>query len=187
MAGAITLETVTLDAFIACVVHGDLRRLDGEASEADLAEAWERLYAEFNRRSGGSSGGSSGYLHALRRRVQMLEIRLQLGALALALQGEMRGDMLKRLGYREQGVEGAIRRDSIACREAIGELRQAESRQPEKGEKVGEEYFTKWIVLVGKFVGYRIDRNKVTVSEFLESNSLMLEESRALSSMRKKG
>lgn len=185
---AVTLETVTLDAFIACAVRGDLRRLDGEASEAELAEAWSRLYAEFAKRSG-SSSGSEGYARALRRRVSVLTLKLALGRMALGLPGDMGSALLKRAGYgaqNAQSAEGALKRDAIALGDATAALEQAERAQPGEEGKAGEAGFTKWIALVGKFAGYRIDRKCTTVSEFLELNSLMVEESKMLSSIYKK-
>jgi hypothetical protein len=61
-----------------------------------------------------------------------------------------------------------IKRDTILLIGAINELKKAKESSSNNG--MMERYFTRWIISVSKFMGYRIDRHTVIVDEFLEMN-----------------
>jgi hypothetical protein len=171
---SISCSAVTLDAFIACLCRGELGRLAAFAcsvggaapTEQALQAAWEALYADYARRVG---GGRAGYALALSRRAAFLAARLRCAALAAALPQADGAALLAGLGYRGgvAAIEAALKRDALALAELRVELRREADRAQQGDEKATEEGFTRWVVLVSRGMGYRIDKKKVTVEEFL--------------------
>ena len=85
-----------------------------------------------------------------------------------ALPDDNRVAFLKQLDYTGSidNIVAKIKRDTVLLSGAINELDAAKSGSSEDG--MTESDFTRWIVSVSKFMGYRIDRQQVTVAEFLE-------------------
>ena len=82
-----------------------------------------------------------------------------------------RMDMLNRLGYKGEinSLTGKIQKDALILQQKQKELEQVISEK----RQLKESDFTAWIVQVSKYMGYRIDRKKITVSEFIEMNKQM--------------
>jgi hypothetical protein len=162
---------VTLDAFIDCLVNDNLRRLvrSGEASDEQLRAAWASLYQDYMKRSGGEKNK---YMFALYKRSAVLESRLKTAGMILkeVLPDEDKINLLRQIDYTGDinGIVARIKRDTVLLAGAVNELKKAREDSSEEG--MTEKDFTRWIISVSKFMGYRIDRHKVTVEEFLEMN-----------------
>jgi uncharacterized membrane protein len=175
----LTLENVTLDVFIACMVRGELRRLSAAATGAQLAAAWKALSEEFIRQCGGEQNG---YLYSLRRREARLRVKQLVAAIAMAAGGERGAALLHMVGYAGTPLEAkaAVARDGIRHKEVSGELKQAQKAQRAGEVEMNDKYFTRWIVSVSKFMGYNIDRKATTVADFLEMANIFKESAKQL-------
>jgi hypothetical protein len=172
MALKISCSSVTLDAFVDCLVNGNLRRLSDTATEQELHEAWGALCAEYGRLSGGQQNG---YAFSLRRRVAALGAKLSLAGVALCCAGEARRTWLKKAGYAGSDAERRMALDTVLYEDARRELEAVEKESGGGGESMTSERFTRWIVSVSKFMGFSIDRRTVTVLEFLQMSTLLEE------------
>jgi hypothetical protein len=179
---------VTLDAFIDCLLNGNLRRLislpapKGEGrqvedvSDEELQAAWEKLYGEYAALSGDKSHF---HLFSLAKSVTLLQARLNVVQGVLKSRADI--DLLKGIGYGGdvQKIIARAKADSVELQSKQKELEGLRSAGKE-GAKDAD--FTAWIVRVSKYMGYRIDRKLTLVSEFLTANKLMIEEGKAVGS-----
>lgn len=177
---AFRCSEVTLDELMDCLFRGNLSRLtrSGEPSQEQLEAAWETLYEEFVRLTGG--GKNSVFL--LSRKVSYMEAKLRCAALAVLVGGGAGGEMLKAVGYAG-GMERAsdkMSRDMFTLSEATRELEEA--KKGAKGEKELEQDFTRWVNAVSKYMGFRIDKKKVSVAEFVDMHAMMKQEQKNIKS-----
>jgi hypothetical protein len=158
---------VTLDEFIDCLVNDNLRRMarSGETPDEELQTAWEMLYSEYAERSGSTSHV---YMFSLIKSISVLRAKLT------AVQNTVQSgniEALSKLGYTGdlKKIIARVKVESVELQGKEKELKKIqESASGEK--KASENDFTRWIISVSKFMGYRIDRHKVTIAEFLEMN-----------------
>ena len=169
----LSCDNITLDVFIRCLVYNDLKVL-GDCPDEELREIWERLYEEYAELSGNKAYSNT---VSLIQRISVLEAKLQLAVIGI---NDM--DMLNRLGYKGEinSLTGKIQKDALILQQKQKELEQVSSEK----RQLKEADFTAWIVQVSKYMGYRIDRKKITVSEFIEMNKQMEKE---MESLRKHG
>jgi hypothetical protein len=174
---SISLDSVTLEEFMDCLFSGNLRRLarEGEPTQEELSAAWEELYAEFSRRTAGDEQKN---VLRLTKRVSLLEAKRYCAGVALLVGGEQGEEMLRALGYGgdEESVAAKLRRDSVALEEARRELAAAQAGKAHQANI--KESFTRWINAVGKYMGFRVDRKKTSVAEFIDMDRMMKEELR---------
>jgi hypothetical protein len=163
---------VTLDEFIDCLINGNLLRLvrEGESAEAELQAAWATLYQEYMNQRGGEKNK---YLFSLYKRTMILSAKLKAARMILDEEApdEEKIALLKQVDYTGNinGIVSKIKRDTVMLTGAINELNRAKEGGDSE-DRMMESDFTRWIISVSKFMGYRIDRHKVTVAEFLEMN-----------------
>lgn len=154
----ITCNNTTLAVFIECLHSGDLRCLDGSASEQELQQAWESLYGEYQRRC----GGGQDYLLTLTRKVAALQAKIYAYDLLAAFPDEQ----VKYFNHAQMKAK------KIRLRELLQELTELQKENADAAKNLLSD-FNIWIVGVSKYMGYHIDRAKVMVSEFLAMNDLM--------------
>jgi hypothetical protein len=166
---------VTLDEFIDCLVNGNLRRLarSGNPTDEELQAAWEMLYSEYAERSGSTSHV---YMFSLIKSISVLRAKL------MAVQNTVQSgnvEALSKLGYTGdlKKIIARVKLESVELQGKEKELKKIQ--ESASGEKASENDFTRWIISVSKFMGYRIDRHEVTVAEFLEMNREWEETSKA--------
>jgi hypothetical protein len=183
----ISCSSVTLDAFIDCLVNKNLRRLSATATEGELREAWKALYDEFSRLTTPDDGVQR-YIMRLTRRVSSLEFRLRCAATLVTMGSEDTGSLLSSLGYSGGAAvaDEKMRLDAVRLEETRRELEDAQKGAPTTGEGSDEERFTRWIGYVGKYMGFHIDRKKVSVLEFIEMDRMMRDEAREVKKITKK-
>jgi hypothetical protein len=171
---------VTLDEFIDCLINGNYKRLlrDGEASDDELQAAWERLYNEYAELSGNTAHA---YLFSLMKTTAALRAKLT-AAQQFIQSGNV--ELLRQMGYPAD-IKKIIARVKLESIELQGKTKELEKlRQSNEKDGAKEADFTAWIVSVSKYMGYRIDRKEVTVSEFLTMNKLMTEELERMKKMK---
>jgi hypothetical protein len=170
---------VTLDEFIDCLLNDNYLRLlkspagtpEATPDEQDsmAQQAWGLLYQDYVKQSGGKKNL---YLFTLYRRIALLDTRIKVAGMILkeALPDEERAKLLNMVNYTGNinGIVTNIKRDSVLLSGAITEWNKAKEGTSE--ENMTERDFTRWMVSVSKFMGYRIDKRSVTVEEFLEMN-----------------
>jgi len=164
----ISCDTITLDVFIRCVVYNDLRDL-GDYPNEELKTIWEQVYEEYVQISGNKAYKN---VTSLIQRTATLQAKLQLATAAMQNEDF---DILNKLGYKG-GIDKAvskIQKDTISLQQRQNEIEQATTKDQ---RTLKESDFTVWIVQVGKFMGYRIDRKITTVSEFVEMSKQMEQE-----------
>ncbi|MDR0692450.1 MAG: hypothetical protein LBF69_05375 [Prevotellaceae bacterium] len=178
---------VTLDEFIDCLINSNLRRLvrSGSPTDTELQAAWSALYQDYMKQC---AGEKNKYLFALYKRTAVLQARLKAATTILneALPDDEKIEFLKQVDYSGNidSIVAKIQRDTVILSGAINELNAAKSGGSEDG--MTESDFTRWIVSVSKFMGYRIDRHEVTVSEFLEMNREWEETAKAKAKLKQK-
>jgi hypothetical protein len=172
---------VTLDEFFDCLAHNNLLRLAryGNPTQKQLDEAWEALYGEFNRLTS-SDDGVQRYILRLTKRVSSLEARIRCAAMLITLGREEANSLLSALGYSggAAGAEEKMRLDMVRLEDTRRELEEAQKGASTIGEGSAEERFTRWISYVGKYMGFHIDKKKVSVLEFIEMDRMMRDEAR---------
>jgi uncharacterized protein YcgL (UPF0745 family) len=180
----LTCENTTLDVFIQCLIHKNLKALGEHYTEAEQKELWSALYLDYMRRCGGETHK---YLFSLYKRKAVLEAKIKIAELILAIpmtDGD-RTKQLKEIGYSGdlRSITAKIKTDTVLYQNAEKELEKAQKNKG--GETLSEQGFTQWIILVSRFMGYNIDRKKITVAEFLEMNR-QFEEDAKLRTKRKR-
>jgi hypothetical protein len=173
---------VSLDAFIDCLVNGNLKRLviEGEVSEEALQAAWSALYNEYAELSGNTAHA---YLFSLMKTTAVLRAKLVLVQQFLQ-SGEV--GLLQKLGYPGD-VKKIVARAKYESIELQGKEKELEkARQSSEKDGAKESDFTVWIVSVSKYMGFRIDRHTVSVAEFLTMNKIMVNELEAKAKQMKK-
>jgi hypothetical protein len=170
---------VTLDEFVDCLLNGNLRRLlrEGEASEEELAGAWEKLYGEYAELSGNKGHQ---YFFELYRQVYVMRLKIYLAQVILSAPGQVDMADLSTLGYSGdvKGVVACLKRDMLVLK---GKEKELEKIQGEKEGSLREADFDDWIIAVGKYLGYGIRRKEMLLSEFLAANRAMGRELRVKS------
>jgi hypothetical protein len=158
--------------FIDCDISGNLRRLSDTATDEELREIWDDVCAEYARISGNNS---LSYAFNTTKRVYLLETKLISANLCLKHLSDEALILLKKIGYKGDfnKINAQMKRESIGLQGARKELDRLVKADRHKST---EEDYVKWIVAVSKYMGYRIDRNKVTVLEFLEMSRQMEKE-----------
>jgi hypothetical protein len=139
------------------------------AADRIAQEAWGHLYQDYVKQSGGKKNR---YFFTLYRRIALLDTKIKAAALILkeSFPDEDKTTLLNKVNYTGniKGIVMKIKRDSVLLSGAITEWNKAKEGKSE--EAMTERDFTRWMVSVSKFMGYRIDRHNVTVTEFLEMN-----------------
>jgi hypothetical protein len=99
--------------------------------------------------------------------------------LALQLDNAEALSILKKLGYSgtAKRVEAEMKRDALTMEMLSRELESADTKKPDT--QSGEMDFIEWVVVLSKAAGYRIDRDKITVAEFLTVNKVVAKEGKA--------
>ncbi|MDR1553889.1 MAG: hypothetical protein LBS69_10595 [Prevotellaceae bacterium] len=161
---------VTLDAFIDCLLNGNLQRLaKTEATEAELQAAWEQLYTEYCEMSGDRQHV---YYFTLYRAMYYLKLKLHLAQSLLLLENP---EQLEQLGYKggAKQIIAKIKFDTVNLQAKEKELTKLTDKQT---GTIKESDFDDWIVSVGKYLGYQIRRKEMLLSEFLSANKAMIRE-----------
>jgi hypothetical protein len=70
-------------------------------------------------------------------------------------------------------IAAAIKRDSLTIRELQAEMQNATTDSGQETNVDRRKYFNQWIALVSKWTGYRIDKRKIMMDEFLDMNNMM--------------
>jgi len=163
----ISCDTITLDVFIDCAVNNNLRRLSKDATDEELTEIWNGINEEYATKSGNVKHN---YIFDLAKKIALLENKIKIGALMIQFDNDEAKAMLQKIGYRGD-VEALIKRDNKTLLSLQSELEKA--NQNDGTGKLTEADFLRWINIVSKFMGFRINRKVVTVTEFLEMERLM--------------
>lgn len=176
---------VTLDEFIDCMLNGNLKRLDrtGAAAEAELQQAWERLYSEYTELSGNKAHS---YYFALYKTVCSMRLKLHIAQLILNDPENADISELKSLGYRGN-INSIIARLKFESVELQVKEKELQKMTDKKTGTIKDDDFDEWIVSVGKYLGYQIRRKEMILSEFLAANKAMAKEHEAQNRAVKKG
>lgn len=181
-----TASECPISAFISVLVYEDTRYLKTSlwVPKRALAKAWEDIFDYYiektNRERHATMLSRLKDAAILRNKARLAASLLEV--LALKYNKDV-VDVLKKLGYRlafdpknpEQYRKDLDRVASEVVRQTnlIKEI-ESQYRQQEKN-KVKAEDFDKILAHLGKFQGYRLDPDKVTVSEFVEIMALYKE------------
>lgn len=174
-----TITACPLTVFIAVLVSNDLKKLVrwGYPTKKALAGAWDDMFDEYLREN-----NSATYAIILRRMKDLAisknKIRLALGAVQnLGLRhSQTLVECLRLLGYRykfdptdAEGYARDLKRVQTDIKNLITTTKEAEEKlKGDSKNEVKETDFDALLVELGRFQGYRIDKNQVTVSEFLQ-------------------
>lgn len=173
---------VSLSTFIRCIVHNDYTGLiqSGNPTPEKLYQAWEYVYMEYcdlsgdvNHRQILNLSKEVGYLES-----KLLTIRSCCLVLSIRYSKTM-ADILHRIGYRQRldPASGQAYYDDInsivkkskAILIAIEQKRYEHEQllKQYEGQKIDEAYFDEALVELGRFMGFRLDPQITTVSEFV--------------------
>jgi hypothetical protein len=174
-------SALTLDRFIRIIVEGDFSVLilSGTPSERELREAWEKIYNEYLSLT---KNKEQLYIYSLQKDILLLEFKLvQINSCIAYLVTEKDEEVLRELrkvlylygkfdpsdpeGYVRdlQAVASNAQRFVIERDEKIKEL---DGLLKDAPEKANEGTFEDLIIRISKYMGFRVDRTIVTVSEF---------------------
>jgi len=180
-----------LDVFIDCLVNNKLERLikSGEASQKELAEAWQKIWFEYCDLSDNPE-----YRNMLNLIKETSYLESKLLTIRLCLQKIIHKPdenciaILKKYGYRydfDKSDEAKFIKDieqvlaiskSIEI-EVLRNRKQLEKSQEVKHDKVNQSTFDKMLVVMSKWIGYRLDKKILTVSEYALIGKMMEVES----------
>lgn len=176
-----TRET-PLEVFIDALVNKNLSRLIkyGRASQRQLAEAWETLFAEYCEISGSTQyqrlinltkeiGSLQSKLLSIQVSIRVLGFRYSSKSIStLARFGyKYRFDIQDPESYTRDVKSVLLKSKSVelALDQSLVEYQKLISSTDEK--PLTEEYFEKALVELSKFMGFRVDPRQVTVSEYV--------------------
>jgi len=168
-----------LNVFISVLVSGDLRNLKkwGFVTAKKLVEVWDNLFDEYLKET-----NQAQYSILLRKMKDIAitknKIRLAIGVVSnLELRyNEKLVECLRLLGYRykfDPKDSDKYFKDLERVRKDIKNLIVINKELEEKlrgkeKDSVREQDFDSLLVELGRFQGYRLEKNKITVSEFLQ-------------------
>lgn len=176
-----------LDVFIDCLVDAKLERLvkTGKASQKELAEAWEKIWFEYCDITGNPEYRN---MLTLIRDVaylenKMLTIRLCLQKIIHA-PDEKCIAILAKYGYRRkfdhsdtvkfyQDIQMVMNQSKTIEIEILQKRKEIEKQKEAKHGKITAGYFDQMLVTMSKFMGYRLDKKILTVSEYALIGKMM--------------
>jgi hypothetical protein len=175
-----TASTLPINRLIdvSCDQRLDGLIIEGKPSQSDLIDAWENILMEYTELIGSAE---SKHAFTLERKIALLNCKITLVDICLKVLKVSRNDEavkeLAALGYRrpfnwkdpasyQKDIEAVHSRSKTL----IELLRQAEADQErlgrsQKGEKTRADWMDEKVVL-GKYLGYRIDGEITTVAEY---------------------
>jgi hypothetical protein len=155
--------------FIDCDINGNFRRLSETATDEELQDIWDNICTEYAKITGNNT---LSYAFSVTKRVYFLETKLVSANYCLKYSEEEALPLLKKIGYKGNfdKIIAQIKRETIELQSARKEHDRLLKTEQSKST---EDDYVKWIVSVSKYMGYRIDRNKVMVSEFLAMSKQM--------------
>jgi len=179
-----------LDVFIDVLINKNLKRLikHGSAGLHELGEAWDRIFWEYCDLSGSEdyrtfiyNAKDLGYAESKLRIMVICQFVLSnrysqdcVNALRkFGFNGEFPVDNQARYNADLEKLANRIRSAQL---EYSVKLKESESFLPKsRAENITEETFDKALIAMSKFMGFRISRKEITVSEFLSIKKLMVE------------
>jgi len=182
-----------LDVFIDCLVNNKLERLikSGEASQKELAEAWEKLFIEYCDLSGDKN---IKHLIHLSKNIGYLQCRILAARLCVYVLSNRKSDVcieqLKLMGFNGNFNEASIADDLKSVIATVKSFEIDLQRKALEYEKLVNEggksklesgYFDNMLVDLSKFMGYRLKKNELTVNEFMVIKSKYQKEMELLS------
>lgn len=179
-----------LDVFIDVLVNKNMSRLIrfGKATQRELSEAWEQLFTEYCEIS-----GSPQYQHMLNllrqiggMKSKILSVQLCITVLNSRYSSKCQ-KTLKSFGYNFhfdaddsvsylkdlKAVATKIKSTEFALEQAEKEYKKLIEKTD---EKVTEKQFDEAIIELSKYMGYRVDRKQVTVTEYVYMTRRMTKE-----------
>lgn len=169
-----------LDVFFDCLVDGKLERLVkfGKATQKELAEAWEKIWFEYCDLTGNPEYRN---MLTLIRDVSYLENKML--TIRLCLQkiihtpDEKCISILVKYGYRQkfdhsdpvkfyQDIQMVINQSKTIEIEILQKRKEIEKQKEVKHGKITAGYFDQMLLTMSKYMGYRLDRKILTVSEY---------------------
>lgn len=179
-----------LDIFIDVLLNKNLKRLIkyGSAGLHELGEAWDRIFWEYCDLSG--SEDYRNFIYTAKD-LGFAESKLRIFIICqYVLSNRYSQDCinsLRKFGFTGEfpidnlakynsDLERLSNRVSSAQLEYSVKLKESESFMPKsRAEYITEETFDKALIAMSKFMGFKIHRKDITVSEFLAIKKMMVE------------
>lgn len=165
-------EELILDVFINCIVKKDLKGLIkyGNPTEKKLNEVWEAIWNEYSVLSGNKTHE---YLLNLSKEIgkqksKLLTITLCIQVL-LHIDSKICYDELKKLGYDPDNLSIVISKCKtleITIQQKEKEYQQYFAKQ-KKSEALSVQDFDNSLINISQFLGFRVDKKVITVSEYV--------------------
>lgn len=191
-----------LSRFIKCICDEDYLALiiEGEATPEALSEVWAKIYQEYIDLMGNTSND---YMLTLMMEVNRLYFRHESIVRAVELLRSYRFDelvsMLKKEGFNLQfnpndadAYGNDLKKVTTRAKSLLVEMEQKKSqldllKQTKGSGSVTREFFDKILVTLSKFMGFKINKDKTTVTEYIYTLKDYINHCKALESKNVRG
>jgi hypothetical protein len=167
----ISCNTITLTVFMDCLFDNNYTALAPDATEEEQKEIWQKLKEEYFIKSGDAK---QQHIFLLSKKIAVQEARLMVVRTVAEMPEKEGLKVLQKVGYAgsKSGINSRVRRDLVMLEVHRNELNRLFTAAANKQNSTRDD-FIRWMVVVSKYIGYRIDPSLTTVLEFLSMDKMM--------------
>lgn len=179
-----TIDQLPLDRFISCICDSDLSHLiiSGTATQDELEHTWGRIYEQY---IDAIQDKEQMYILKVSGQINAMELDLKIIQLCVRrLEQQYSEEIVKELrkvlptvgSFNQDDIEQYRKSLSLAITRSKALILQIETKKGElaklmpkhPGDRVDRKYFDTVLVKLSKHMQFRVDRSKISVSEFTQ-------------------